>query len=134
MKRDLDLMRDLLIQVEEALIDDNSRYANPWRMFSSPGKLSEVVNYHVRLLLERGLFYPESIKLDGQDEAGRPAAKFLPDALTDQGHDFLGLIRDDSIWQKTKDKLVKISGSTALDVVGEIAKRLALGIVFGGAA
>ncbi|MGG7056550.1 DUF2513 domain-containing protein [Nitrosomonas sp. ANs5] len=132
MKRDLDLMRDLLIQVEETTSEDREIGRNPWRIFDAPGRSNEVVRYHVRLLMERELFHPESIKLDGQDQAGRPVAKFLPDALNDHGHNFLASIRDDEVWTKTKAKLKRTSGNAALEVVVEVAKSVARGIILGG--
>ena len=132
MKRDLDLMRDLLIQVESASFSDRELGRNPWRIFSVAKCSTEVVRYHVRLLMEREYFHPESIKLDGQDQAGRPVAKFLPDALSDQGQDFLASVQDDRVWTKTKAKLAKTSGNAALEVVVEVAKTIAKGMILGG--
>ena len=90
-------------------------------MFSSPEASSQEVNYHARLLLERGFLHPESVKLDGQDQAGTPAARFLPDALTDAGHEFLDSIRDPEVWRKTKEGANKI-GSFGIDVIKDLAK------------
>jgi hypothetical protein len=119
MKRDLDLMRDLLLKVEEATIGDVER--NPWQVFSSSGTPSQVVIYHVRLLLERKLLHSQSINLEGQNQDGTPTAKFLPDALTDEGHEFLETIRDPEVWRKTKEGTYKI-GSFGIDVIKDLAK------------
>jgi hypothetical protein len=120
-KRDLDLIRNLLIQVEDTNDNSEHRYGNPWRMFSSPGASAQDVKYHARLLLEQGLIRPESVKLDGQDEAGMPAAKFLPDALTDAGHEFLNSVRNPEVWRKTKDGANKV-GSFGIDLIKDLAK------------
>ena len=119
MKRDLDLMRDLLLKVEEATIGDIER--NPWQVFLSSGQPSEVVIYHVRLLLERKWLHSESINLESRNRDGTPAAKFLPDALTDEGHEFLETIRDPEVWRKTKDGANKI-GSYGIDLIKDLAK------------
>jgi len=119
MKRDLDLMRDLLLKVEKATIGDVAR--NPWQVFSSSGTPSEVVIYHVRLPLERKLLHSQSINLEGRSQDGTPTAKFLPDALTDEGHEFLETIRDPKVWQKTKEGARKI-GSFGIDLIKDLAK------------
>lgn len=120
MKRDLDLIRNLLFQVEETTEDERCD-GSPWRMFSSSGTPSQVVNYHVRLLLDRGILHPDSVKLDGQDQAGRPAAKFRPDALTNEGHEFLESVRNPEIWRKTKEGANKV-GSFGIDLIKDLAK------------
>lgn len=119
MKRDLDLMRDLLLKVEEATFGDVVR--NPWQVFSSSGTPSEVVIYHVRLLVERKLLHSQSINLVAQNQDGTPVAKFLPDALTDEGHEFLETIRNPEVWRKTKEKANKI-GSFGIDLIKDLAK------------
>jgi len=40
--------------------------------------------------------------------------------LTSKGHDFLEAVRDDGIWQKTKDGVAAVGGAT-LGIVSEIA-------------
>ena len=119
MKRDIDIMRDILFQVENATIGDIDQ--SPWKEFSLPEISSLVVKYHVRLLLERDYFFSEAIILDGQDHAGCPVAKFRPDALNDAGHEFLESIRDPDVWQKTKEGANRI-GSFGIDLIKNLAK------------
>ena len=58
MKRNIDLLRDLLIQVEST--NDNSEYKNPWVMFSAKDASLAEINYHALLLSDRGFFYSSS--------------------------------------------------------------------------
>ena len=74
----------------------------------------------------------EAIKLDGQREDGTPAAKFRPDALTNDGHDFLDTIRNDTIWNQTKEVVAENVGTTALEIMLETAKGIAKGIIVSG--
>jgi hypothetical protein len=121
MKRDLDLIRNLLIQVEDATDAHTQLDKNPWRVFASSGVHEPgLVKYHVRLMLEQGFLHQDSVKLDGQDQAGRPAAKFLSDALTNKGHEFLESVRDPEVWRKTKEGASKI-GSFGIDLIKDLA-------------
>jgi len=100
MKRDFDVMRSLLFQIEET--KEPAPGENPWKILSIPRSSGREVIYHSKLLLEKGYLYPGSVKLDAKDEAGAPAAKYTYDALTNEGHEFLESIRDPDVWEKTK--------------------------------
>jgi len=127
MKRDLDLMRSLLIQAEEATFGNATD--SDWRTFKSYEVPPDVVVYHARLLFEQGLLHSESINLKGQDSNGRTVAKFCPDVLTNAGHDFLDLIQNDTVWQKTKNKVAETTGRISLDAFAEVAKTIALRMI-----
>lgn len=114
MKRNLDLIRDILFAVESANTIDASLTLNS---LSKIHPNHELILYHVFLLDDAGLI------LGIFDET---APYICISRLTNEGHDYLDTIRDDSVWSQTKSTLGKISGSASLEVVKTIASKLAL--------
>ncbi len=78
--------------------------------FSGEGVEREARQYHIQLLCDAG--YLVAFK-DGIAEAG-------VFRMTSLGHDFLDAVRDDSIWNKTKEGAASIGGAT-LGIVKDIA-------------
>ncbi len=62
MKRDFDVMRSLLFQVEGAK-EPAAPGENPWKILGAKGSSNREVIYHARLLLDKGMFYSHCIKL-----------------------------------------------------------------------
>jgi hypothetical protein len=118
MQRDMDLIRDLLILME----DDQRLDGTQWlevKQADFPSQPLENVAYHVRLLVEAGF-------VRGNIGGDMPAVS----RLTWEGHEFLDNIKDVGVWEKTKERLQGIPG-VALTVVAalaeaEIKKRLGL--------
>lgn len=122
MKRNLDLVREILLAIEDYepekvhLLQSISH-----RDFSA----TEAQNYHhIKMLVDAGYI----------DLAGKPtlSGKFALNGMTMTGHDFLDAIRDQTVWDKTKDRLGQAGGWT-LDIVLAVAKeelkrRLGLGL------
>lgn len=89
MKRDMDLVRLILLEIESSEYDEIED-------FKIDGYDVSLVKYNGELLLQAGLinnFYEDSI---GELIAGQ---------LTWEGCDYLDKIRDNSIWKKTKDAI-----------------------------
>lgn len=108
MKRDMDLIRNLLLAVE------NSPDA---RLRWSPkleGYTEEEIAEHFRLGFDAGLF--DGTKF--QPLSGPP--QFASIALTWSGHEFLDTVRDPEIWEQTKAGAAKL-GSLSLGMLAEIA-------------
>lgn len=118
MKRDFDVIRELLFQVENSTCGGGDV---DWVIFDAKNTSKHEVIYHVRLLTDLGLFYSKSVILNGKDIAGCPVAKFYPDALTNEGHEFLETIRDSEVWSKTKEGVNSI-GSHGFDLIKKLAK------------
>lgn len=100
MKRDLDLVREILLAVEAYQPAKASllQSISP-RDFTG----TEAQNfYHINILVDAGF-----IKL-----AGRPtlAGDFAVHGMTMQGHDFLDAIKEKSVWDHTKERVGKIGG------------------------
>ncbi|RJL03325.1 DUF2513 domain-containing protein [Paracoccus aestuarii] len=100
MKRDDDLIRDLLFEAEAA---DQPRLLVSTHL-SSP--LEERRRHeHALLLCDAGFF----------QEISKDVFR-----ITNQGHDYLAAIRDDGVWQKTKEA-ASTAGGVGLGVMKDIA-------------
>lgn len=114
MKRNLDLIRNILFAVE------NSNSIDACLTLNGLSKLhldQELILYHVFLLDDAGFII-------GIIDETAPYVSIT--RLTNEGHDYLDTIRDDSVWKQTKSTLGKISDSASLEVVKTIASKLAL--------
>ncbi len=106
MKRDMDLIRKILFEIEK------------WPLNGGGSNLeiqeysTEEVTYHVMLLVEAGL-------IKAYDVSSMSGPAFIPERLTWQGHEFLDAARDDNRWNKAKDAMGKAGG-----FVFEVAKAL----------
>lgn len=91
MKRDPDLMRDILINLEDST--DFTFY----KSIKLPGKTPEEISYHIKLLFEAGM-------VDAQDKSqrGTPYALWKARSMTPMGHDFLDSVRAPAMWEKAK--------------------------------
>lgn len=114
MKRDMDLIRELLLAIEKQ--DENP---DGWIDFDQLG-LSDyplkMLSYHVMLLKQAGL-------VEAQDFADPNPDGFLwlPKTITWNGHEFLDTIRDPEIWRRTRES-ARRAGGFSLDIVKGLAK------------
>lgn len=111
MKRNLDLIRQLLITIE----CQNMQFKRDCTKVIVEGFSNEEVNYHLLLLIDVGY-------VDGDIQ---PRQRHVDIAyikrLTMQGHDYLDAVRNDTIWATTKDKVSKLGESATLDIIKEVA-------------
>lgn len=114
MKRDLGLVRELLLHLEavpmemygaETISPDDPR-------ISVEGYDENQIAYHLSLLQERGLVEVP----DAQPMLGITFTR-----LSWEGHDFLDSVRDPEIWKKTKGGAEAV-GSWTFEIVKELAK------------
>jgi hypothetical protein len=115
-KRDLGLIRDLLLRLEalpmgmygaETISPDSLKVA-------VEGYDEEDIAYHPSLLQERGLIeVPDA----------QPMIGIVFTRLTWEGHDFLDAVRDPEIWRKTKQSMDSV-GSFSFELVKDLAKGL----------
>lgn len=96
MKRDMDLVRLILLKIEEeykstALIN-----------LSIDGYDTDTIAYHCKIMYENGLvsYYRANY---AEDEI----YIFCVGSLTWDGNDYLDKVRDNSIWKKTKDTITQ---------------------------
>ena len=115
MKRDMDLIRELLFAVE-ALPPDGSvldeSYQSP-----TVGITPAVLQEHARLLVEKDLVDGDAA---GSMNDGIP--EFRLERLTWSGHEFLDAVRSDSIWSRVK----KTATDQGLSLTLSVTKALAI--------
>jgi glycerophosphoryl diester phosphodiesterase len=100
MKRDMDLLRAILLSVEA----EEHGFAPDIKI---PDYTQEEIGYHAVLLGEAGLAVVANITtLDSKS----PQARII--RLTWSGHEFLDAARDKTIWNQAKDKI----GSASIQI------------------
>lgn len=109
MKRDMDLVREILLQVESHNSPDEEL-----ENLKVEGFDDLLIFYHVHLLSDAGLLWATEARAIGIYE-------WSPIALTWAGHEFLDSIRDPEIWEKTKNS-ARSAGGFTMDLLKDIAK------------
>lgn len=112
MKRDLDLVRKILLTIE----DHPQGYA-PDLEFD--GYTAEQIGYHAYLLINAGL-------AEGSDTAtfGSTSPKAKIFKLTWAGHEFAEAARDDSRWKKAMGIVKDKGGTITMDVLKDLLTSL----------
>ena len=108
MKRDMDLIRELLL-FSEAHCDGISSHAvsiNNFKLAADHRQLGA----HIKLLEEQGLLTDGHATFDSYGLGN----------LTWHGHEYLDAIRDPEIWRETKD-VAKSAGGWGIEIFKEIA-------------
>lgn len=103
MKRDMDLIRRILIEVESI---DTPEVSTALEL---DGVDEVTVKYHLTLLVDAGLME----EVEHGFTRSRPGTKILFSRLirlTWQGHEFLDAARDQTRWNKAKEQMAKIGG------------------------
>jgi Hypothetical protein (DUF2513) len=111
MKRDMDLVRNILLEIESKDKGDGR-----WIEISIPEVDNKILHEHLFLIFKSGL-------IEGNDGTTMSSREFLPKRLTWTGHDFLDSVRDPEIWQKTKDG-AKAAGGFTIELLADLAKGL----------
>jgi hypothetical protein len=104
MKRDMDLIREVLIEVEKLPFDSG------FHDISVPGYTDEEITYHVRLAHEAGL-------IEATDLTTMDGVCWKPKRLTYEGHEFLDAARSNTVWNKAKETLLSTSGTITLEAL-----------------
>jgi hypothetical protein len=121
MKRDMDLCRQILLDVE----------ANPEAVglgdveLNIEGHSPTEVSYHVQLRTDAGL-------LEAIDMSDTSGLDCRPTRLTYAGHEFIEAARKDSLWQKAKTTVLEKTGGLSLDVLKAVQVKFATDAVLGG--
>ena len=107
MKRDIDLIRSILLNVES----DGERPL-------PSGHTGEEIADHVQQLIEEGLVEGVVVR-NGQ---GIPCQATII-RLTSRGHDFVDATRSQNFWNKTKAYVTKSLPGWTLGILKEVAER-----------
>ena len=118
MKRDMDLVRYILLKVESA---DRPIWVSELVCDMWP---KNVVTYHLEMMDAHGLIDGHAFKA-----AGDVTVKYRVDVITWDGYDFLDSIRDDGVYEKTKRVISDTVSSVTLDTFKEVAKMIAIGMI-----
>jgi hypothetical protein len=104
MKRDMDLMRSLLLEIEKVPFDGG------FLDISVPGHSDQEISYHILIMHEAGL-------IDAVDLSSFDGVCWKAKRLTNDGHEFLDAAKDDTRWTKAKDKVLSTTGTLTVDAL-----------------
>ena len=120
MQRDMELIRKILFAIEKEYVDVWLDYSD----LKIEGYDFKTVGYHCSILYDAGLVY---------DYKGKYAENelyfFGVGRLTWEGHDFLDKIRNDTVWNKTKETITSKGLPFVIDVVKEVAAAVTTAMV-----
>lgn len=120
MKRDLDLIRDILLQIENTengkriYVDQLVEALNSEYDFNT-------ISYHVGLLEDSDYIVCERVH-----RAGTMIDGFIIYRMTNYGHDYLETVKDDSVYKETKSKLGSLFSNSSLEIVSKVASEIIL--------
>lgn len=109
MKRNWDLVRTILIKLEEKANPKDYTHAH-----EISGYDALTVAYHYKLLGDAGLI--EVINMSGLTDLNYSATM-----LTWQGHEFLDKIRNETVWNKVKSTIQSKSLDLSFDAIKTVA-------------
>lgn len=115
MKRNWDIIRDILIRLEE-----KSAEVHALRLSDFPPERRAEISYHIELLIEAGLIHGQMSKTIGPE-----VDDFIAIRLTWEGHELLDAIKSDTVWNKTKDTFISKGISMTFDLVKSMATKIA---------
>ena len=115
MRRDMDLVRLIVLRIEEEHTSptDVLLYENFDEELVIEGYSPEIVEYHLRLAMQAGLF----------DVPYSARGVFAIRGLTPAGHDFADSVRDPKIWRAAQAGAMAAGGST-IELLMDLAKGL----------
>lgn len=114
MKRDMDLIRELLILIENQ--EDDSREL---KLPTSIDRSFAV--YQLRLLEQAGYTKNNIHYADNKP-------MWIYSSLTWDGQEFLGAIKNETVWRKVKQTLVEKGGSIPMEVLKSLAIKISEGL------
>jgi len=119
MKRDMELVRKLLMAVESLGEEKQGGITFPGNNYGVvediDGYHRDTVYYHIKLMIDAGL-----ISGNVSETMGGGVSHAFASSLTWEGHEFLDAARENSVWQKTMEK----AGNAATSISFEVLKAL----------
>lgn len=114
MKRNMDLVRKILLALE----------AHPHGFapadFTVAGYDQETIGHHVWLMAQGHLVTAEDVTVS--ENAGPTA---LPESITWHGHEFLDLVRNETVWKKLKAELKDRAITLPFELLQALAMKIA---------
>jgi len=121
MKRDMELIRKILLRIEEYPHFPEVSAGKPDISMGFDDYEQEDVYYNLKLLSQAGLI--------NTDHGNTYSYRFVH-GLTWQGHEFLDLMKKDTMWNKAKDVMKETGGmafQVLMKVLIETATKAAMG-------
>jgi hypothetical protein len=114
-KRDMDLVREILLKVEAT---PPQELGGKFRM---PSQNGPIVMEHLAMLIDEGFLDGKALRAD---QSNAPVTVVVT-RLTWKGHDFLDAARDDNNWHKAKRTIAEKGGSFTMEILVELLKSFA---------
>lgn len=118
MKRDMDLVREILLKVEDLPFDGG------FHDIAVEGRTADEISYHVMLL-------DEAAFIEAEDLTTNSGVCWQPKRLTYSGHEFLDAARNDTIWEKAKAAVMKSTGVVTLEGLKVAVPLVVKGLIAG---
>lgn len=117
MKRDMDLVRNILLKIEA---DERAHLPVAEFVFENTSRLE--LAHHTELVEAAGFIAPVT-HMRSSEAIDYSWDQTIGYKLTWDGHEFLDTIRDPEIWNKTKSGAKQV-GSWSIELLGDLAKGL----------
>jgi Hypothetical protein (DUF2513) len=115
MKRDMELIRELLMAIESEDSPDILQASLKLKVNSA---LEDTI-YNLKLMIDAGLLVAEPI----ESQAG--TSDIFIERLTWEGHEFLDSARNESIWKETMGLVQKKGGSVTIGILTQLLTSVA---------
>lgn len=116
MKRNLDLFRIILLEIEKMPAGEDWMLDCSSNLYSDECEKIEICE-HLILMQDADLISKAVSK--GSDNY----YELYPCNMTNQGYDFLDAVRSSSIWKRVKDSVIKNGGSFSIEIITSLAKK-----------
>ena len=108
MKRNMDLVRQILLEIEDV---ENGKEIK----LDIPDYGKEEIGLHVELMIEYELI--KGIAKTSHDGPAHRIPAYRIERMTWKGHDFLEAARKDTLWNRAKEKCLEATGGLAFDAL-----------------
>lgn len=120
MKRDMDLVRSILLELEK------HPHVSTRMDLNIEGYSPDEVSYHVKILDQAGL-------INAVADANPPFdPTWVPISLTWEGHEFLDAAKDDTRWNRAKGIMKEKGGGMVFEVLKSVLVEMAKAAAFAG--
>ena len=114
MKRDMDLARQIMLELEGEKYDGSPQI---YELPAIEDYSESEIEYHVVLLQDAGLLLARE-PFDG--------SPLIPYKLTWQGHEFIEAAKNETVWQRAKKHIQEKGGAASFSVLNTVLGQLAL--------